>query len=95
MDLDSLTKGPMEIFTTGMMVMACGTIALFFLRFWRRTDDRLLLIFAIAFCLMGITRIVLMNLGKEGTYNVYAYSFRLATYLLILAAIVDKNRSKR
>ena len=84
-----------DALVTGMIAMACGVVALFFLRFWQRTHDRLFLIFAIAFCLMAFTRIAMMNLGKEGAYNAYAYSFRLATYLLILAAIIDKNRSKR
>lgn len=84
----------LEAFLTGMTVMACAVAALFFLRFWRRSRDRLLLIFAIAFLLMGITRVVLMPMGKQGAYNVYAYSFRLATYVLILAAIADKNRPK-
>lgn len=84
----------MEAFTTGMIAMACGVAALFFLRFWKRTHDRLFLIFAIAFCVMGVTRITLMNLPKPDAYTGYAYGFRFATYLLILAAIFDKNRPK-
>jgi hypothetical protein len=48
----------MGIFVQGMSAMACIVIVLFFLRFWRRTADRLFLIFAIAFGLMFVTRLV-------------------------------------
>ena len=40
--------------------MASGVVALFFLRFWRETRDRLFVIFAAAFALLGITRLALI-----------------------------------
>ena len=43
----------------GALVMACFVAGLFFLRFWRKTRDRLFMIFAIAFWLMGVNWLAL------------------------------------
>jgi hypothetical protein len=47
----------MEHFIMGAIAMASAIVALFFLRFWRDTGDRLFAIFAAAFLLLGITRL--------------------------------------
>ena len=47
----------MEHFVMGAIAMASAVVALFFLRFWRETGDRLFAMFALAFLLLGITRI--------------------------------------
>jgi hypothetical protein len=82
----------MEDFIMGAIAMACAIVALFFLRFWRETGDRLFLLFSIAFLLLGITRLGLAvsNLEMEGL--THWYWVRLAAFVLILLAIVDKNR---
>ena len=36
-------------FLLGMIVMACDAAGLFFLRFWKKTHDRLFAMFAVAF----------------------------------------------
>jgi uncharacterized membrane protein HdeD (DUF308 family) len=46
----------MEQFVMGAIAMASTMAALFFLRFWRDTGDRLFAMFALAFLLLGITR---------------------------------------
>jgi uncharacterized membrane protein HdeD (DUF308 family) len=46
----------MEHFIMGAIAMASAVVALFFLRFWRDTGDRLFAMFALAFLLLGITR---------------------------------------
>jgi len=46
----------MEQFIMGAIAMASAVVALFFLRFWRDTGDRLFGMFALAFLLLGITR---------------------------------------
>ena len=77
------------------MFAAAGLVAaLFFLRFWRSTRDRLFLIFAVSFVLMAVTRLVLAINGPGNIHNEYAYSIRFLAYLLILVAIVDKNRPR-
>lgn len=78
-------------FLNGVIAMGHGTAGLFFLRFWKKTSDRLFLMFAIAFWLLGIVRIAMLTLGQTGENSYYLYWFRLAAYLLILIAIVDKN----
>ena len=72
--------------------MAALTVALFFLRHWRRTRDRLFLFFAIAFALDGIGR-VLLGIGavRQETEPLY-YVVRFLSFALIIAAIADKNR---
>lgn len=85
----------MQDFILGMSAMACAVAALYFVRFWRVTGDRLFLVFAVSFFLMGVIRVGLgcaAELGlKADEHSVYLYSLRLVAYLLILAAIVDKN----
>jgi hypothetical protein len=82
----------MNEFLMGAMAMACWTTALFFLRFWRDAHERLFLLFAISFLLLGFTRLglALWHLPSEG--QTYFHWVRLAAFLVILIAIVDKNR---
>jgi Family of unknown function (DUF5985) len=89
----------MEEFITGAICMASVVVALFFLKFWRKTGDRLFGMFAVAFLLLGITRFglafsqmsrVLANEIAEG--HTHWYWVRLTAFLLILIAIIDKNR---
>lgn len=77
-------------FLNGIIFMGHGTAGLFFLRFWRKTNDRLFLMFAFAFWLLGIVRLAMVLLEQPGEDH-YLYWFRLAAYLLILFAIIDKN----
>jgi len=80
-------------FILGMVVMACGVAGLFFLRFWRRTRDRLFAIFAAAFWLLGFNWFLLSFTGpEEETRRLVLYTLRAIAFMLILIAIVDKNR---
>lgn len=79
----------------GAIAMASVIVALFFLRFWRNTRDRFFLFFAIAFGLEGINRVLLaLNQGSSEHEPIY-YVIRLLSFVLILIAIVDKNRARR
>jgi uncharacterized membrane protein HdeD (DUF308 family) len=82
----------MEDFIMGAIAMASGIVALFFFRFWRDTGDRLFVMFAIAFLLLGITRLGLAVSHDNVEGQTHWYWVRLAAFLLILIAIVDKNR---
>jgi Family of unknown function (DUF5985) len=82
----------MEEFLMGAIAMASVVAALFFLRFWRDTGDRLFVIFSAAFFLLGITRIGLALSRTQMEGQTHWYWVRLAAFLLILIAIVDKNR---
>ena len=114
----------------GAIAMASAVVALFFVRFWRETGDRLFAIFALAFLLLGITRFGLAmsreavaqegrppspatdavpaatNVGDDQPseaargdqklpieeVQTHWYWVRLTAFLLILVAIIDKNR---
>ena len=85
----------MEHVIMGAIAMASTVAALFFLRFWRDTGDRLFFMFSLAFFLLGVTRLGLALSPEELEGHTHWYWVRLAAFLLILVAIVDKNRSGR
>lgn len=82
----------MEELLMGAITMASWTAALFFLRFWRKSGDRLFLSFAAAFALLGLTRLALTFVQQASESHTYLYLIRLLAFVLILVAIVDKNR---
>lgn len=74
----------------GAIMVSAWAIFLFFLRFWRKTGDRLFAFFAAAFLLLGVERISISIASSET--GSYVYLIRLLAFVLILIAIVDKNR---
>lgn len=84
----------MSDFLGGANTMAYAITALFFLRFWRRTGDRLLGLFSVAFWLMALVRPLLLLGQVQSEQYHYVYLIRLLAYVLIVYAIVDKNRSE-
>ena len=78
----------------GGIATASFIAGLFFLRFWRASGDRFFLLFATAFWLEGAHRMVIYHwVGPDEASPLY-YLPRLAAYLLIIVAIVDKNRRR-
>jgi hypothetical protein len=79
----------------GAIAAVSFVAGLFFLRYWRSTGDRFFLFFMLAFWIEAANRVA-MALG--GTWNEdespLHYLVRLASYLLILVAIWDKNRPR-
>lgn len=73
-------------------MMGAFVSGLCFLRFWRKTQDRLFLIFSVSFLLMGLERMALALQKNDGENNVLLYLMRLASFFLILYGIWDKNR---
>jgi hypothetical protein len=69
--------------------------ALFFLRFWRRTHDRLFFAFGIAFVLLALNQALAQWLGAANERIAYTYLLRVLGFLLILWAIIDKNVTRR
>ena len=76
----------------GAIAMANLIIGLFFLRFWRKTRDRFFLFFAVAFTLEGLNRAMLGLRPVSNENEPIIYLIRLVSFVLILVAIVDKNR---
>lgn len=63
-----------------------------FLRFWRETVDRLFAWFAVAFAMFTVNYLILAVVQMADETRFYAYLPRLSGFVLILAAIVDRNR---
>ena len=77
-------------FIIGVIAMGFLVAAAFFLRFWRDSGDRLFAFFAVAFLLMAITR-PLLGISSDDDHRLAPYLIRVASYGIIILAIVDKN----
>lgn len=75
----------------GAIAMAYTVAGLFFIKFWMKTRDRFFLIFASSFLLEAVNRFF-FSLYLDAEKDILVYSVRLISYLIILGAIIDKNR---
>jgi hypothetical protein len=78
-------------FLSGAIAMAYFVSGMYFLRFWRKTDDRLFLSFAVAFWLLAANQTIVSLLGAADERSGYAYILRVLGFVIILLAIADKN----
>lgn len=85
----------MDDLLNGAIVMACIVIGGIFLRFWSRSHDRLFAYFAAAFWLFGLNHLILALMDRASEIRPYVYLIRLAAFVLILVAIIEKNRGDR
>ena len=56
----------MKLLLAGALAMGFGIAGLFFLRFWRKTRDRLFALFALSFFVMALNRVMLALLAAAG-----------------------------
>ncbi len=77
---------------SGAIMMACLVAGFFFFRFWKKTSDGLFLMFAAAFWILSIERLILGFIGNENEPNPEIYLIRLSAFVLILLAIIQKNQ---
>ncbi len=84
----------MHPFLLGALTMASWATALFFARFWRDSRDRLLLVFATAFFVLGVDFGLRALWEPSGETRHYFFLVRLVAFVLLLGGIVDKNRSR-
>lgn len=82
-------------FLSGAVTLGYAVAAVFFLRFWRKTTDRLFLAFAAAFLLLALNQVLASALEYGDERTPFVYSLRVLGFVLILWAIVDKNLLKR
>ena len=82
----------MHAFLSGAIWLGFLIIALFFVSFWKRTRDRLFALFAAAFLLLSIERVVLILVSPEYEFRPFLFTLRLLAFLIIIAAIADRNR---
>jgi hypothetical protein len=79
-------------FLAGAVTLGYAMAAVFFLRFWRKTHDRLFLVFSIAFALFAVNQALAAMMTVVYESASWIYVLRVLGFVLILAAIVDKNR---
>ncbi len=87
-------SGPFPAFLSGALTMGYLVAALFFLRYWRDSRDRLFVFFAGSFTLLAVQRAVLALAPPTAGLELPSYGLRLLAFVLILAAIADKNLRK-
>ena len=84
-----------EGFLLGVVATCSFAAGIFFLRFWRDTRDSLFLNFALAFLIEGANRTAMMFFSHPNEASPWIYLVRCFAFLLIIAAIVQKNRQAR
>ena len=92
---DVLTTPMALVVVSAALATLYAVAALFFLRFRVRTGDRLFGWFATAFFLLSAQRFALIVAREWGEGTTGLYALRLLAFVLILIAIVDKNRATR
>lgn len=78
-------------FLAGAVTLGYSVAAVFFLRFWRKTADRLFLAFSLAFVLFALNQGLAAWLTVVNEPNSLIYVLRVLGFIIILGAIVDKN----
>lgn len=76
----------------GAVAMASFVAMLFFLRFWRQTQDSFFLFFAFAFGVDAVMRLVLGLAPVSEETEPLIYLARAAGFAAIIIAIIRKNR---
>lgn len=79
-------------FLAGAVTLGYVVAGMFFVRFWRRTGDRLFVAFACAFALLALNQAAAVFLYVANEPASLVYALRVVAFGIIIAAIVDKNR---
>jgi Family of unknown function (DUF5985) len=82
-------------FCWGMLTMASLVAALFFLRYWRVSGDRLFAFFAVAFAILAVNWLALAAIAPAVEAGHFVYLIRLVAFVIIIVGIIDKNRALR
>jgi hypothetical protein len=83
----------MNTFLWGATAMGCWAVGLIFFRSWRLSDDRFFALFGAAFWLLAVHWFALAAFGAVDETRHHFYTVRLLGFLLVIVAIVDKNRA--
>ena len=83
----------MSEFLTGVAAAGSLAVGLFFLRLWHETRDRFFAFFGTAFWVLALNWLALAWATPAAEHRHYFYIARLVAFLLIILAIMDKNRS--
>lgn len=78
-------------FLLGVIATSSLIAGMFFLKFWRRTNDVLFLAFGFAFLIEAFNRVTLLFAAHPNEASPWFYMVRLFAFLLILGGILKKN----
>ena len=81
-------------FLAGAVAMGFAIAAVMFLKFWRRTRERLFLAFAGSFLLLSLNHAMLSLSQVPLEERSSLYLVRLAAFLLIIGALWHHNRKR-
>ena len=84
----------MSEFLQGATFLGSLAVALFFLRFWRRTHQLLFAVFAVAFTVFAANRVLLTILDNEDS-RLWVYVSRALVFAMIAGAVVHQNLRRR
>jgi peptidoglycan/LPS O-acetylase OafA/YrhL len=79
-------------FLWGISAMSFAGAGVLLLRFWRQTRDRFFALFAAALWLLALNYVGLGLLGSTDETRHFVYLVRLIAFVVLIAAIIDKNR---
>jgi hypothetical protein len=82
------------IFLQAVAATAAWVAGLLFVRFWRNTHDPLFAYFGVAFWLLSLSWAVLGLFDPTEEARPYVYLVRLVAFVLIIAGVAQKNRSR-
>jgi hypothetical protein len=83
------------VFLQGVSAASAAAVGLVFLRFWQESRDRLFALFGAAFWVLAVSWTLLALYSPTEEARSYIYALRLVAFILIIAAMVDRNRSRR
>lgn len=78
----------------GMLVAFSITIALLFLKLWHQTRDRLFAFFSAGFVILAVDWVAPAVINPRHESQHYLFIIRLIAFVMIIAGIVAKNRSR-
>ena len=87
-------------FLSGIYMITFLAAGLFFLKYYKASGDRFFALFAGACTVLSMERVVLLYLADPmaaqpleiGPAQSWVFMFRLVAFMIILFAIVDKNK---
>jgi hypothetical protein len=80
---------------SGALLFSYLIAGVHFLRFWKRTGDRLFLHFAVAFWLFVLNQLATSIPVVVDETNGYEYLLRVLGFIVIIVGIIDKNVHSR
>ena len=86
-----MTARDAVLFLWGASTLGCWVIALFFLKYWMRTRDRLFLFFSAAFWIMSVNWIALAVLSPAQESRHWIFVIRVVAFACIILGILAKN----